>query len=44
MLFIETSLFTRLISDYLSDEELTGLQGYLAERPDAGDIIPGTGG
>ncbi len=44
MLFIETTLFTRLIYTYMSDEEFTGLQYYLMNHPDAGDIIPGSGG
>jgi mRNA-degrading endonuclease RelE of RelBE toxin-antitoxin system len=44
MLFIETSLFTRVVSDYLSDEEYSGLQGLLMEHPEAGAIVPGSGG
>lgn len=44
MLFIETTLFTSLIYNYMSDEEFTGLQYYLMNYPDAGDIIPGSGG
>lgn len=44
MLFIETSLFTRLLSDYLSDDEYLGLQAQLMEHPDAGAIVPGSGG
>ncbi|MCW8829220.1 MAG: type II toxin-antitoxin system RelE/ParE family toxin [Gammaproteobacteria bacterium] len=44
MLFIETSLFTRDIADYLSDDEYTGLQALLMEHPDAGVIVPGSGG
>jgi mRNA-degrading endonuclease RelE of RelBE toxin-antitoxin system len=44
MEFIETSLFTRLIYDYLSKEEYLGLQVYLLRYPDRGAIIPGSGG
>ncbi len=44
MVFIETSLFTKLINDYLSDEEYSGLQVYLVEQPDAGNVIRGSGG
>ncbi|WP_322509960.1 type II toxin-antitoxin system RelE/ParE family toxin [Anaerolinea sp.] len=44
MHFIETSVFTRRITELLSDEEYRHLQLYLAERPDAGKIIPGSGG
>lgn len=44
MVFIETSLFTRLIAKYLTEDEYVGLQSFLLQRPDAGAIIPGTGG
>lgn len=44
MLFIETSAFSALLEDWLSDEEYRGLQSYLMEHPDAGDIIRGSGG
>lgn len=42
--FIETSLFTRLIYDYLSEDEYIGLQVYLLRHPDSGNIVPGSGG
>lgn len=44
MLFIETPLFTKLIQDYLSDEAYAELQHTLLLRPDAGQVIPGSGG
>jgi hypothetical protein len=44
MVFIETSVFTRRIHDYLSDEEYIGLQLYLVEQPAAGPVVPGSGG
>ncbi|MEO9586806.1 MULTISPECIES: type II toxin-antitoxin system RelE/ParE family toxin [Marinobacter] len=44
MLFIETSTFTKLLSNYLTDEEYRGLQNYLLQKPDAGDLIKGSGG
>ena len=44
MLFIESRIFTRILHDYLSDDDYRELQAYLAENPDAGDIIQGTGG
>jgi mRNA-degrading endonuclease RelE of RelBE toxin-antitoxin system len=44
MHFIETSIFTRRIIELLSDEEYHQLQLYLAASPDAGKIIPGSGG
>jgi mRNA-degrading endonuclease RelE of RelBE toxin-antitoxin system len=44
MLFIETSTFTKLLYDYLSEDEYLGLQSYLLERPDAGAVVAGSGG
>lgn len=44
MEFIETSLFTRLIYDYLDEDEYLGLQVYLLRHPDSGKIVPGSGG
>jgi hypothetical protein len=42
--FIETKLFTRLISDYLSNDEYAELQATLIKNPESGVIIPGSGG
>jgi len=44
MVFIETSLFTKLLASYLSDDDYRGLQSYLLQKPDAGDIVRGSGG
>ena len=44
MVFIETSIFTKLIGNYLSDEEYRGVQKFLINYPEAGVIIRGTGG
>lgn len=44
MVFIETSLFTRLVYGYLTDEEYLGLQNFLVGHPDAGPVVPGSGG
>jgi len=44
MIFIETSFYTRIVADYLSDEEQGRLEAHLVDCPDAGDIIQGTGG
>lgn len=44
MIFIETSIFTKNIVNYLTDDEYLGLQLFLIERPDAGHIVRGTGG
>lgn len=42
--FIETRLFTRLVSEYLSDDEYRELQKALIADPVAGDVVPGSGG
>ena len=42
--FIETRHFTRIVVDYLSDEEYGELQVALAADPDLGPVIPGSGG
>lgn len=42
--FIETRLFTRLVQQYLSDDEYTRLQAALIADPEVGDVIPGSGG
>lgn len=44
MIFIETTAFTKLLPNYLSDEEYRALQTYLMQKPDAGDIVRGSGG
>lgn len=42
--FIETKLFSRLLGDYLTDEEYASLQDALMERPERGAVVPGSGG
>ena len=42
--FIETKLFTRLVQEYLPDQEYSDLQNALMANPEAGDVIPGSGG
>lgn len=42
--FIETKLFTRLVDDYLSDDEYRELQETLIADPASGDVVPGSGG
>jgi hypothetical protein len=44
VIFIETSLFTKLIGQYLTDEEYLGLQKFLLQHPEAGNIVRQTGG
>jgi hypothetical protein len=42
--FIEAPLFTRLLPDYLAEDDYIALQLFLVRDPEAGDLIPGTGG
>src|SRR6476659_1210060 len=42
--FIETRLFTKLVPQYLSDDEYAALQQALVADPTAGDLIRGSGG
>ncbi len=42
--FIETKLFTRLVQEYLSDDEYSKLQRALLANPEAGAVIPHSGG
>jgi len=42
--FIETRLFTRLVQEYLADDEYRELQTTLMNTPDLGDVIPNSGG
>lgn len=42
--FVETRLFTKQVSECLSDEEYTALQRALMTDPQAGDLVPKSGG
>lgn len=44
MEFIETQIFTKLLSGLLQDEQYRELQVTLLFRPDAGAVIKGSGG
>ena len=44
MEFIEAPAFTKWLSKYLATTSYLELQLYLARHPEAGDVIPGTGG
>ena len=44
VVIVETGAFTVRIRMFLVDEEYRHLQAALAGRPDAGVVIPGTGG
>ncbi len=42
--FVETKLFTELVSDYCTDDEYAALQNAIIANPEAGDVIRGSGG
>lgn len=44
MVFIETPLFESRAAKLLDEDALAALQTLLMLRPDAGDMIPGSGG
>lgn len=44
MIFIETAVFTRQITALVNDDDYADFQCELANDPEAGDVIPGTGG
>lgn len=44
MVIIETPRFSKLITDYLSDNEYAALQWGLVTHPELGDVIPQSGG
>ncbi len=44
MVFIETSIFTKYLQEYLNDDEYSALQGFLNKYPESGDIIRASGG
>ncbi len=44
MEFFETPAFTRYVGEYLEDTGLLALQLFLSDHPEAGKVMPGTGG
>jgi hypothetical protein len=44
MQFIETSIFTRQVTSLLTDDEYSQMQVALSAHPEAGTIIPQSGG
>lgn len=42
--FIETPFFTKAVLEYLTDDEYGKLQEHLNASPDAGIVVPGSGG
>lgn len=41
---VESPLFSRLWPDYWSEDERAEFCAFLAQSPDAGDVVPGSGG
>jgi hypothetical protein len=44
MVIVETSIFTKLIQELMSDDQYKELQEALVVRPGMGDLIKGSGG
>jgi hypothetical protein len=44
MVFEEFAPFTRCAMELMDDDDLAGVQGLLLARPDAGKVIPKSGG
>ncbi|MEI8327220.1 MAG: transcriptional regulator [Betaproteobacteria bacterium] len=42
--FIESSLFAKMVYDYLSEDDYTAFQQFLLEHPEARDLVKGSGG
>jgi hypothetical protein len=42
--FIESSVFARVCPVYLDDDEYAELQQFLLLKPEAGQVVPGSGG
>ncbi len=42
--FIESTIFERVRAVYLDDDEYAELQQFMMRRPEAGNVIPGSGG
>ena len=42
--FIETRLFSRLVKEYLADEDYAALQQKLIQNPETGSVVRGSGG
>ena len=41
---VETPLFSRLWPDYWSEDERIEFAAFLSSTPEAGDVVPGSGG
>lgn len=40
----ESEIFKRFVADYWSDDERSEFCAWLAKNPQAGDVVPGSGG
>jgi len=40
--FIESTIFERVRDAYLDDDEYAELQQFMMDRPEAGNVIPGS--
>ncbi len=41
---IETPTFSRLVADYWTEDERGEFVSWIAQHPEAGDVVPGSGG
>ena len=41
---VETPLFQRLADDYWTEEERSSFVSFIAAHPEAGEVVPGSGG
>lgn len=41
---VETPLFQRLADDHWTEEERTAFVSFIATHPEAGEVVPGSGG
>lgn len=44
VIFVESSIFTKLLHELMSDEDYSAFQQYMVASPLAGDVIQGTDG
>lgn len=44
VIFVETPIFTKRVLRFMDDAGYSALQMHLASQPDAGKLIPGSGG
>ena len=42
--FVESSAVVRVCAAYLADDEYAELQQYMLQNPEAGQVVPGSGG